>query len=36
MVGRIFPQKDPQLFADIAARLSSRFEFVWVGDGEAG
>ncbi|MDI9957810.1 MULTISPECIES: glycosyltransferase [unclassified Rhodococcus (in: high G+C Gram-positive bacteria)] len=35
MVGRIFPQKDPQLFADIASRLSSRFEFVWVGDGEA-
>ena len=35
-VNRVCAQKDPAFFAEVARRLGQeRFEFVWVGDGEA-
>lgn len=36
MVGRISPQKDPHLFAEVARACTGRpWHFVWIGDGEA-
>lgn len=34
MVGRIGPQKDPVLFAEVAELVGGKIDFVWVGDGD--